>query len=1130
MKGRVFGIVTKCIIACVCLVVLRHAVAQSITGSILGRVTDISGAVIPAAGVTAVNHDTGIAFKGKSDGLGNYVILSVTPGVYTVTASQRGFSNSAVPDASVVVDQKLLLNYQLKAGAVTDTVTVTTAPSLLQTQSSETGTVIEAEDIVDLPLEGRQFYNLTVLVPGVIQVGGSINSLALSVNGQREFANNIQVDGIGSTTNRTQDVTITPSVDAVQEFKVSTSAYNAEFGNASAGVISIQTKSGSNGFHGVAFEFFRPNFTTARPYAFGATSQSPVLKQHNYGGTLGGPIKKDKAFFFISYEGITSTNAFTYLDSTPPISQINFRADGSADLSGLVDPLDGHQVPIFDPNVSFANYGGLSGQFPGNIIPANRVSPAGKNTLLNFFPKPNLPGTDNGYFNNFAVDSPVTGGGKNVDGRYDQKLSNKDQLFVVYHYSDSNSLTTDPYHGATVVPGGGDADQANNQVSRSQSLSATETRILSPTHLNEFRFGFTRYSLNQYSLLSGHDYSTQFGVGNIALPGYPDTVGYPYIFLGSGYLTGGSTYKPYNVLDSNFQIDDNVTFSQVGRHDIKVGGSYRKLNSHPNFSLFPTGFQYYGSFGFSVTADPTYSYFDPNAFFYNGGSDIADLLLGLPLDTDIGLQLTKPHTQSWELNYYAQDTFKVTENLTLNYGLRYEYQNPYTEENNYESNFDLASGNILLAGREGNSTSLIQARKLNFGPRFGVAYQLNDKTVVRAGWGYYFSPENDGREDFLTKNAPFADQAVYANNVYAGLPYGYQLDAGVPRNTKIQLPANGGGSIAPSTLLNGNLETTYSVNPKIRTGASQLFNFTLQRQVGSSISIEVGYVAALSHGLSYQIGDINATVDANGNAGEGGITPDLGKIQFLGDYGFSKYSSLQVKVTKRASRNLSFLASYTYGHGIDNGPAPFNVGLNSDAPQNPFNLQAEVGSSDQDVRHNLVFSGMYRLPIGKGQAFFSGWGPKSEFLLGGWQINSIFNSRTGTPINVVRGNNEVAALPGLRPNLVGNPNLPRGKRTLARYFNTAAFSTVGLGPTQPGNLGRNIFNGPGFVDVAFSLFKEFAVGDKYKLQTRLEAFNATNTPHFFNPNSNISNISNFGEITGAGNNNRVIQIAGKFIF
>ncbi len=306
MKQNLLPAAMRFVLGCTFLIAFHTVMAQSTAGSFIGRVTDTSGAVVPGVEITAVNRDTQSRFSGHSDGIGNYVIIDVTPGVYTVTASRQGFANTAVAEASIVIDQKLLINFQLKPGVINETTTVTIAPSLLQTQTSETGTVIQAEDIVDLPLQGRNFYSLTLLGPGVASVGGSVNALNLSVNGQREFANNVQVDGIGATTNRTQDVTITPSVDAVEEFKVATSAYNAEFGNASAGVISIQTKSGTNGFHGVAFEFFRPNFTTARPYAFaGQISPPSIYKQHNYGATLGGPIKKDKAFFFVSYEGIT---------------------------------------------------------------------------------------------------------------------------------------------------------------------------------------------------------------------------------------------------------------------------------------------------------------------------------------------------------------------------------------------------------------------------------------------------------------------------------------------------------------------------------------------------------------------------------------------------------------------------------------------------------------------------------------------------------------------------------------------------------------------------------------------------------------------------------------------------------
>lgn len=1149
MKNTFWKLFGLCAGLCIVCLFTSGARGQATTGSITGQVTDTTGALIPHADITATEINNGTSFHGRTDGAGEYIVLNVTPGTYKVTATASGFATAVGLNATVAIDQKLLMNFTLKAGAETTTVVVTTAPTMLQTQSSETGAVIGAQDISDLPLLSRNFYALPYLVPGVVTGNGSINAFSISVNGNREYGNSITIDGVESTTNRTQDITVVPSVDSVQEFKVATSAYNAEFGGAGGAVVSIQTKAGTNQFHGDAYEFFRPNFTTARPYAFlGAKEPPSILKQHNYGGTLGGPVIRNKAFFFGSYEGTRQTNAYTYLDGTPPVNQITFLPDGSVDMSQMVDPNAGTKgvpaglkIPIFDPNVSYACYGGCSQQFAGNIIPASRVSPAGKSTLLDFFAKPNLPGTSNGWYNNFFVDSPTTYDQDQVDARYDQNISSKDRVYLTFHYFDSNQLVTDPYHGATVVPGGGDADQANKEDVEGETISATYDRVFSVTALNELRFGYSSYHENLYSLLNNTDYSTKYGVGNITVPGYPATVGYPQIYMGTGYLAGGSTYKPYHVTDDNYEIDDNFTWSSIERHEFKFGGDFRGLNSHPVFSLFPTGFEYYGSFGFSQTADPTYSYFVPNAFFYNGGSDIADLLLGLPFTVDIGLQLTTPHTQSWYLGGYAQDTFKVSPRLTLNYGVRYERYAPYVEAHNYESNFDIASGDILLAGLGGNSRTLMNARNNDFGPRIGFSYLVNPKTVIRGGYGLFFSPENDGREDFLTQNTPYAEQFVYTNYVYDGPPYEYVLDTGVARNTTISAPSS--GRIDPATLTNGNLETTYAVDPHLKTGVSQTFNVAVERSLGTNLSLDVSYVGTLAHSLSYQIGDINANPDNSANKYDNRLTSNLGKIQYLSDYGSASYNGLQVKFTKRESRNLSFLLSYTYSHDLDNGPPPFNLGhYNNNEPQNPYNLHAEWGNSDNDVRHNFVFSGLYRLPMGRGQRFFPHWNTATDAVLGGWQLNSIYTMRTGTPVNVVRGNNPTSVLPGLRPDLVGDPVLPRGQRTLLQYFNTAAFANgnayfncSGMGVdtcNAPGDVGRNLLYGPGYINLDSSLFKTLAVKERYQLELRLELFNTLNTPHFANPDGDEAD-GTFGEITQelpGQDSNRVVQIAGKFIF
>jgi len=664
------------------------AAAQATTGQISGRVADPSGAVIPGAAVRITDEDKGVTFAGRSDATGNFTVVSLPPGIYSVNASAPGFSSTKYNHVVLAIDQRLALNFSLKLGSVASVVTVTDTAPLLQTQSAEVGTVISGSAITDLPLYGRDFYALTSLVPGVNTGNGSnMNAFNLSVSGQREYANSIQLDGIESTTNRTQDVTITPNVDSVQEFKVETSSYNAEFGDASGGVVAVQTKAGTNSIHGDAFEFMRAPYMTARQDVPGGTAvqPEPTLRQNNFGGTVGGPIKHDRAFFFGAYEGMRQNDSYNYVTSTIPYVNpvtnkplFTIKPNGDVDFSTLVDPCSGQVCtkngqpsgppagtvdPIFDPNAAAAAYGWWATQFPGNVIPASRVSKAGMNTLLHFFPKPNLPGIDNGYFRNFQAHTPENEDSNQIDSRFDQALTEKDHLYEVYHWQNFNQLVSDAFHGQDVVPGAGDADQATKEDLKAQSLSLAYDRTISPTAVNELRFGYMRYAQDQYSLMNGTDYSTKYGFGNVAVPNYPATIGMPQIYMADGYLAGGSTWKPYHVLDNNFEIDESYTWVGVPRHEFKLGAQVRLLNSHPDFSLFPTGFQYYGGFGSSVTAANAYwGYYycaDPSwcvndGWNWLGGSDIADLVLGLPLDNDIGLQLTNPHTQSWNMAYYAK--------------------------------------------------------------------------------------------------------------------------------------------------------------------------------------------------------------------------------------------------------------------------------------------------------------------------------------------------------------------------------------------------------------------------------------------------------------------------------------------
>jgi hypothetical protein len=1125
-----------------------NALGQATTGSVYGQITDPSHALVAGAKVTAVNDATGVAYPGASDADGNFAVFNLLPGVYTVTVEKAGFEMASVKDVRIVIDQKQLINFELKVGAVTAVETITAAPTLLQTESVETGDVIESHDILNLPLLGRTFYELTELSAGVTSGAGNTNSFNFSVNGQREYANSIMIDGVNSTTNRTQDITATPSVDAVEEFKVATSAFSAEFGSSAGGEVSIQTKSGSNQWHGDAYEFFRPNFTTAKDYGIDGVAIPPAtLKQHNYGGTIGGPIIHDKTFFFVSFEGVHLEDEEHYLDSVPPINQIVVNPDGSVNLNGLLDPLLGTPIPDFDPVVSFNSYGGTAQPLPGNVIPASEVSKAGLNTLLNFFPKPTLAGADFGWFKNFLANAPVLDNTKLVDARLDHNFTGNDRLSAIFHYNYGTIFTAGPYGDLAAVPNAGDNDFGQNEEFGSQEYSISETHLFSARFFNEARFGYTRYYQNQYPLLHGQNLSNQYGMGNINEAGFPATYGYPYIQLYSGFFTGGSTFKPFYIRDHNWQLSDSLTLSGIGKHEFKFGADFRRLNSNPDFSLFPTGYQYYGAYFSPATSDPTFAqYFNPNAWFPNGGSDIADLIVGIPFLDDIGLQLTNPHTRSWEMHFYGTDTYKVTPRLTLTYGIRYEYQAPYTEAGNNAANYNPTTDSILLAGRGGNSAGLVNSRWNDFAPRLGFAFQVTPKTVLRGGYGLFYSPENDAREDLLTKNYPFAELDQYENyyyfgpcvvsstNPYCDGIYNYQLDTGIPRNTTISIP-NGAGSIPAASIPNGTLATTYYVNPNMRTGYAEQFNLALQREIGSNFTVEGAFVATRSKDLSYEIGDINLDF-TTGN--EGLVSPNLGKIQALTDQGWAQYNSLQIKVTKRVSKNLNFLANYTYSHNIDNGPAPFDLGQNSDYPQNPYDLNAEIASADNDLRHNFVFSGLYHLPFGKGQALLSNWGRVPELMFGGWQLNGILFLHTGTPVNVVRGA-PLNTCPGARPDLVGDPNgtpptpppdsiNPTPDRSYYA-FNVAAFSVPSsLTGCTPGTAGRNLIVGPGFAGADTSLFKDFAITERAKLQTRLEAFNVTNTPHFSNPDGLMTD-GTFGQITRAGQM-RVIQLAAKFIF
>jgi Carboxypeptidase regulatory-like domain/TonB-dependent Receptor Plug Domain/TonB dependent receptor len=1092
------------------------ASGQATTGSISGHVVDSSGGVVQGAAVSIQNVDNGLITTATTNSSGDFTETALPPNTYMIVVEKSGFSNATVPAFKLDIDQRARFNIPMRVGEVSVNVTVTDSAPVLQVQGGETGQVIGSREIADLPTLGRDFSSLMLLVPGVVSGGGG-NNLNLSVNGQREFSNSVQINGVEVTGNRNNDTNVRPSPDATEEFKVVTSSYAPEFGRASGGSVIIQTKSGTNKIHGSGYFFYRPTATAATGEFTPAGSAPPAIKQSNYGATIGGPILKDKAFLFLAYEGARSTDAYSYFGETlVGQNQVVFKANGDADLSKVIDPGSNTPVQIFDPYFFANNY--YAQQFAGNIIPAADVSPAGKKIVQQLFPAPQ----NNNPYGNFLVTQTYKQNSNVANLRSDYTFSQNNRIYLTYDAEQGNSVTSDPFAGAIPVPGGGGADSGGYTSYENHAVALTYDHVFTPNLLNEARGTYFLSPVTQNSLLDGTNLATQFGIKNANIPGFPQTYGFPTIELSSGAVTGGSDYKPLVFRDKNIGFIESLSYTR-GKHNAKFGYEYRHLSSHPQFAVEPVPYESFGAYpGFS--GDSSYSTYIDKAYYPYGGAEIADLLLGLPQYMLQGLELTNPSTTANEHTFYLQDYWQISPRLNVTFGVRYEYLQPYVEASNNQANFDPATLHLNLAGRGSNSRSLVNANTTDFMPRVGVAYQLRPTTVIRAGYGKFYSPENDAREEILTQNYPFFITEGFYNDAY---DLNYTLDAGVARPTSVTVPA--GASFIDATTVPNSSSTDFSSEPNnFPTAYSQSYNVTVEQELGNATSVEVAFVGANTRDLSYKVGDYNINKR---------ISSKIGKVPTLLPVGISNYESLQGKINRRFTRGYSLLMSYTWSHSLDNGPSPFNLGKGGDYPQNPLNVNAEYSNSDFDVRNNLVASQIIELPFGKGKRFLSHASGATNLLLGGWQLNSITTLHGGRPFNIV-SNSSNANYPGLRPNLVGNPNV--GHRTINQWFNPAAFSvdpkqaaSTGAGKVLlPGNVPRNFLDGPGFTDEDLSLFKVLSLPREMKFQIRVEAFNVLNTGRLGQPNGNAFQTGTFGTITGGaqGENQRIMQFAGRLTF
>ena len=1087
------------------------AMAQTTTGSIIGLVTDSTGAAVPNATVTVTRVDTGIATKTTTNSSGNYVVTPLQSGPYSVTVEAQNFKKSVSGGITLNVQDRIAVNVTLEVGQVTETVEVQGAAPPLQTDTSYLGQVVDSQKIVDLPLNGRFFTRLAVLTAGAAPTAPGARDErtgGFSANGVRPYQNNYLLDGIDNNS-LSEDLTneasfvVGPSPDAIAEFKVQTNSMSAEFGRSGGAVMNVTLKSGTNQFHGSVFEFLRNSALDAKNFFDPATGPTPPFKQNQFGAAVGGPVElphyngKNRTFFFIDYQGTRIRTAHTFLATLAPL------AWRTGNFSGF--------NPVLDPNTTTIQNGQTVRQpFPNNQIPLQRFDPASLK-LISFMPAPNVPGSVSltGIANNYLsnpVEPDTTDQG---DVRIDHKISDKDSLFARFSMADQN--LTPP--AAIPPPLSAAAFSSGDWTNNTRQAMFSETHIFSPRVINEFRAGYTRLRTERLQFNANDNLSTQVGI-----PGIPFTAnngGLPRFSVSGVSTFGSATYQPTREFQNVFHLIENVSLI-TGRHTIKLGAEWKPS---VNFSILqpptPRG-------GFSFNGNSTR---DPNN---RGGSGFgfADFALGIPSNASIASFINDTFQQPGYF-FYAQDDFKVNNRLTFNIGIRYEFISQPRERRDAEANYNIATGALDIANKRNDALpasffpqipinrdaprQLVPQDRNNWAPRFGFAFKLTNKTVIRAGYGIFYSSYEAGPLSIPNpgNNPPFYVQSNFpAVNFSTPNPIVNQLSRGLPLNA-FSNPA------APSL---------FSLDPAFRDPYVQHWNFGIQQDLGFNTVWEISYAGSAGKKL-YEFRNVNQplpTTDPNADVDPRRPRPFLGSdLTYWCSCGSSTYHSLQTKVEKRFSNHLSFLGAYTYGKSLDE-QSQASLGFdNSTSVRSEYNYRWEKSRSDYDQTHRFVVSYTYEVPFGenlKGAA---------KLLANGWQLVGIHSFTTGTPFTIHAMTDFSNAGGDARPNaVVGVSDEPSGGRSRQQWFNPAAFTNPVSG--QFGNVGRNTISGPGNVTIDFSIFKNFPINERARFQFRTEFFNLINHPNFRSPSTTYDG-SNPGELTAAGTSSQ-IQFAIKLLF
>ncbi len=1148
--------------------------AQIDQGTITGTVTDTTGAVVPNAQVILTENDTGLALKSTTNKGGVYVFSPVKIGNYTVTASAEGFSTASLPGLVLNVSQRLSADIKLQAGNVAQTVTVNSgAAQLLETQQSSTGQVVSSEVINDTPLNGRNYVFIAQLTAGVTQSNGSRGEGKgdFNANGQRAEQNNFVLDGVDNNSNAVDflngaSFVVKPPPDALAEFKVQTSNYDAQFGHSAGGVINASIKSGNNNLHGNLWEYWRNDVLDAVDY-FAKTK--PKYRQNQFGGTIGGPIMKDHLFFFGDVEAnrIIFGETDTYTVPTTLMRQGNFTELLNPALSGQSQP-----VLLYQPGSNGSALLACNGQ--QNVFCPTQINSIAQG-LLNLYPLPNANGGktyDNYVLNRNNLDNTVQ-----WDGRIDWNASQHDQAFFRMSYYNERGEYAPPLGP---ILDGGSYGTDGPTINMGENFALSETHEFTQTLANEFRFGYNWGHFQFLQPSSEQDIAPTVGLGGI--PFQQHNGGLPSTSITGISSFGSPGFYPAIEYENVFQILDNVT-KVAGNHTLKGGVAFQHVRFSTTAPINPHGGYNYTGF---YTSSPGQSF---------TGSGVADFIVDQQRSAGLSNYFNIDNVR-WYNSGYFQDDWRILPRLTLNLGIRYDWYQPTQERHDNQANWyptainGPASGtaNYVLIDSKRNVTlaptfldliaknninlmytgnrSLINSQNSDFSPRVGFAYNPTDRLVVRGGFGIFFGGlESIGGAPNPGFNYPFSFSSGFPAPGCDSATNTCPTD-GLTLATGFQNAINQG--------LQNFLSTPGLVGSQtqFRASYSEQYNLSTQYAFSPTLSLTIGYVGNVSRRLT-AFPDQNAPfglVGPSDNSQNIRPFPGFGGSQFIAYEGVGSFNSAQVTLEKRNAHGLYFLATYTYGHALDDTATPLDGGAGTYRSALILPIGYEYTNSDWDVRHRVTLNGSYQLPFGQGRRFLNRGGVVNE-LAGGWAADLVFVAQTGNPftvtpnISTANGANTVRAVL-LRdpfasggspdPSNAGTTCAPKTKNT-TNWFNPCAFGNPLPGSDIPNTqtasnpvgqpldtlaavlpyLGtaRNQIYGPGYNRINMSVFKNFKTYESQYLQLRADMFNVFNTPAFGQP-SGTSNNSSGGQITSTRSlgaftpNPRFFQLAAKYYF